>query len=571
MARIHKLSARVANQIAAGEVITEPLSVIKELVENSLDAGAKKIEIEIEEAGLKKILIRDDGHGIVYEDVGLLFQRHATSKISDTKDLKKIHSYGFRGEALASIAAVSKVSLSSRHQDQIQGFETLVYGGNSLSLKRISRQVGTSFLIEDLFYNTPVREGFLKRPGILERNIISFVKAMALGNPKVAFRLHSDKRLILQSYGRGREMALKELLGEELKHLIPLEIEGENYRLEAYLSSLSFSKTSRRDQYFLVNKRLVENKELRDLVNKTYQGLLPTRRYPAVYFFIEIEPSLVDVNIHPRKMEVRFSSNKMIKDLEDNLRSYLYGRQIHPVIEEKKLPKRIEKIIERPLEKPEDIPLDIFESIELPDEDQKEASMEVSENLVSYYDSFFDGLDYLCQAFASFLIFQKDSSIYFCDQHAAHEKILYESFMADYRQGSMDQQILLLPLDLRLDSNQLLALDKKEGLLGKLGFDYELFSRDSLILRAIPNEFSTDQARLFFLDLLDGLETSLDEEALISRACKAAIKAHDKLDVLEVALLLDQLKVLENPHTCPHGRPIFIEMPRKELERRFER
>ena len=191
--------------------------------------------------------------------------------------------------------------------------------------------------------------------------------------------------------------------------------------------------------------------------------------------------------------------------------------------------------------------------------------------MLTSYDDFFLGLSYLGQAFASFLIFQKGSSIYFCDQHAAHEKILYERFMKDYREDKLDQQILLLPLTIKLDASQLLEVERKAGLISSLGFDYEVFSRDSVVLRSIPLSFSPNQAELFFQDILEGETSGLDEEALIARACKAAIKAQDSLEEIEVDELLNQLRVLNNPHSCPHGRPIFIEMPRKELERRFER
>ncbi len=566
MPRIHKLSPRVANQIAAGEVITEPLSVVKELVENSLDAGASQIKIEIFGAGLDKIIIKDDGSGIDYDDAGLLFERHATSKISQAQDLKTVTSYGFRGEALASIAAISKITLTSRQEDQLQGFETIIYGGNTLSLKRISRQKGSSFVIEDLFYNTPVREGFLKKPGYLQGKIIDFVRAMALGNPQVSFSLHGDNKLILQSFGRGREEALKELAGEEYSYLIPLEIEGENYRLLGYLSSLSHSMTTRRSQYFLVNNRLVENKELRDLISRTYQGLLPLRRFPVVYFFIDVEPTLVDVNIHPRKMEVRFSHDlSLIEDLEGQLRPFLYGKQIHPVIKEE-APRP--KILPKPdlPDRSEELPLSFFDRVQ----SKKSEELEVAENLLTSYDDFFDGLYYLGQAFSSFLIFQKKNSIYFCDQHAAHEKILYERFMEEYRDKSLSQQLLMLPINLKLDARQLGELEDRGELLRELAFDYEVFSRDSLVLREIPHGFSPGQASSFFRDILEG-GAEIGEEELISRACKAAIKAQDALEDVEVDQLLDQLKVLNNPHTCPHGRPIFIEMPRKELERRFER
>lgn len=568
MQRIHRLSPRVANQIAAGEVITEPLSVIKELLENALDAGAREIRLEIKEAGLKQIILYDDGHGILYEDADLLFERHSTSKIEEAADLKHIQSYGFRGEALASIAAISKVSLSSRHQSQLQGFESIVYGGRTLSIKRLSRQIGTCFVIEDLFYNTPVREGFLKKPGMLERNIIDFMTAMALGHPHVRFRFHADERLILQTFGRGREAALLELLGEESRHLIHTQGEGEAYSFSAYLSGLSFSRTNRRSQFFIVNHRLVENPELQALVQKTYEGLLPQRRYPAVFLFIDVHPEKVDVNIHPRKMQVRFSQDlSLIQDLETGLRPALYAKQIHPVID--KEPRFSE--LRSPEWKParaEEIPLSFFEEVKLPEKLKIE---EIAEATSSSYTTFFDGMRYLTQAFASFLIFEKEGSLFFCDQHAAHEKILYESFMEEYRTKTLASQILLVPQSLKLSPSQSQAAREKEAFLEQLGFNFEFFSRDEVVLRSQPHLFDTQQATAFFSDVLEGRSEPLSEDELISRACKAAIKANKRLEFPEVEQLLERLKTLQNPHTCPHGRPIFIEMPRRELERRFER
>ncbi|NLY37145.1 MAG: hypothetical protein GX046_07915, partial [Tissierellia bacterium] len=523
----------------------------------------------IHEAGLKKILLHDNGHGIVYEDVDLLFERHCTSKIELATDLKRIQSYGFRGEALASIAAVSKVSLSSRHQSQLQGFETIIYGGRTLSMKRLSRLVGTSFIIEDLFYNTPVRESFLKKPTVLERNIIDFMTAMALGNPMVSFRFHSDEKLILQSFGRGRDEVLKELVGEDAKHLISIDMKGQDYELRAYLSNLGFSKTHRRSQFFIVNHRLVENPELQVLVQKTYEGLLPSRRFPVVFFFLEIDPSKVDVNIHPRKMQVRFSEElSLLKDLESNLRPALYGRQIHPVIEEKpRLPKLSKEIKVKAVEV-KDIPLSFFNQIQVP---LTTLAEEVAEPESKLYDEFFEDLHYLGQVFASFLIFEKGQSLYFCDQHAAHEKILYEEFMKEYKNKNLAQQIMLIPQSIKLSPGQIIAAEEKEDFLQTLGFGFEFFSRDHVVLRAIPHLFDSRQGEIFFLDILEGSKQHRDDDALISRACKAAIKANDRLDRLEVDNLIDSLKTLKNPHTCPHGRPIFIEMPRRELERRFER
>lgn len=568
MKRIHKLPPRVANQIAAGEVITEPLSVIKELLENSLDAGARSIRIEIEKGGLDKILIVDDGEGIHYEDAGSLFERHSTSKISKASDLQNIQSFGFRGEALASIAAISKITLTTRQNAELQGFESIAYGGELLSLKRLAREKGTSFLIEDLFYNTPVRESFLKRPAALEGKITDFLIAMALGNPEISFRYHSDQKLVFQTFGGGEKETLVQLLGEDAKHLLPFTHSGVDYEVRGYLSSLNLSKTSRKHQYFFVNGRLVANEDLGMVLRKTYEGLLPLRRYPMAIFFIHTDPRNIDVNIHPRKMEIRFSEqSSILKDLEENLRPKLYQRNLLPKLEEKKpAPRIIEKELAR--YEIEEIPLEIFEEIEIPEPIDKEILVK-EEDFFSHED-LLEGLHYIGQLFGTYLLFDKGDSFYLCDQHAAHEKILYERFMKEYKEQSLASQLLLLPQSLTLGTTQLRALEKKKELLERLGYEVELYSHQQVVLRSIPHLFGTRQAEVFFLDFLDGAQME-DEEALITRSCKAAIKAKDKLDPMEVSALLQQLRKLKDPFTCPHGRPIFIEMTRRELEARFER
>ena len=569
MKRIHKLPPRVANQIAAGEVITEPLSVIKELLENSLDAGATRVQIEIEKGGLDKILIIDDGEGIHYEDASLLFERHSTSKIEKAADLQSIHSFGFRGEALASIAAISKITLSTRHQDELQGFESIVYGGEVLSLKRLAREKGTNFLVEDLFYNTPVRERFLNKPLALERKITEFLLAMAIGNPEISFRYHSDQKLVFQTFGGGMNETLLSLLGEDAKHLLPFTLEGEKYSVKGYLSSLSISKTTRKSQYFFVNGRLVENEDLRDILRKTYDGLLPLRRYPMAILMITMDPREVDVNIHPRKMEIRFSEKTpILHELETNLRPKLYQRNLIPKVEQRKPAPKLPKV-ELTRYEIEEIPLEIFEGIEIPE-------LPTEEILVKEEDFFtkedlLEGLRYIGQLFGTYLLFEKKDSFYLCDQHAAHEKVLYERFMKEYREDTLASQLLLLPQSLSLGTRQLGELQGKKQLLEKLGYEVEAFSHQQVVLRSIPHLLGTREAEMFFLDLLEGEKGILDEEALISRSCKAAIKAKDKLDPLEVGALLDELKKAKDPYTCPHGRPIFIEMTRRELEGRFER
>lgn len=567
---IHKLQPAVANQIAAGEVITEPVSVVKELVENALDAGAGEITVEIRGGGLQFIQVADNGRGIYSQDVELLFERHATSKLSTAHDLYRIGSLGFRGEALASIAAISKVTVQSRSRDEMQGFELIQYGANRLRHTRLAKPPGTSVTVEDLFFNTPVREQFLAKSSQLERNVSQFMRAFALGHPGVRFRYLSDDQVVFVTHGDGSpEKAVYDILGKDVAQaLIPVSIETADFTITGFISNQLYSRSNRSFQFFYVNGRLVDNPELTQAVAKAYEGLLMQRRFPVALLWLTTDYSLVDVNVHPRKLEVRLSESLRLAELAEQLRA---------VLRQKPTQLSVPLTTPRPA-KPDKEPEPIdYQQISLGEirrhqEIVRDTTAREIHQPGEEFAQFISGLRPIGQFAASYLLFEKDDRLIVMDQHAAHEKVLYEAFMRSFEQADFKSQILLLPLTVDVLPEEMRAFQAGIG-EAEFGFEVEVFSPHQLLIRAIPHLFSQEQARHFFEELLSQQRSpsAYHREALVMQSCKAAIKAHHAVEEPEARQLLAQLLPLDDPLTCPHGRPIFVEISRQELERRFER
>lgn len=565
MKQIHKLSSYTSNKIAAGEVITEPLHVVKELLENSVDAGATEIHVNITDHGLKRISVSDNGKGIYYEDSELLFERHATSKLQEDSDLYSISTMGFRGEALASIAAISKVELSSKHESQTQGFSMIQYGSKLLSMQRINRSVGTTIEVSDLFYNTPVRERFLQDQHFLRSHLVEFLQNFAFSHPWIKVRASIDDQVIIRTQGDDNHAHLIfEISGEEtLKKLIDFDFELAGVHLKGYLSDFNLSYATTKQIHLFVNNRIVEYPLVKEAILKAYEGLLPKRRYPYVLLFMQTDPSMVDVNRHPRKTEVKLSQEESLrKELPQALREVLRGKPMFfeekAVVSKQSLPLEDQEI------QVEQIDLNFYR----PDYKSRVIEEERSSYLRDFdLGDFIHSLEYIGQVFSSFLIFEQKDHLYLMDQHAAHEKVLFETFMTSYSEASLSAQMLMIPLRLKLNLQDLSVLEPLEA----LGFEFDLFGEGEILIRSIPHLFN-EQESLAFIERYDEehrSELPLDE--IIMRSCKAAIKANHPLTEQEVHALLDQLKRLEDPYTCPHGRPIFIRFTRGELERRFAR
>lgn len=579
MKRIIKLSSHLSNQIAAGEVVTEPLSVVRELIDNSIDAGSKNITVEITGGGLKKIIVKDDGYGISPEDFDLLFERHATSKLQDQDDLHAISTLGFRGEALASISSVSKIRLSSRTKDTLQGIEIRKYGDQLLSKEHIARNVGTSIIVEDLFYNTPARHRFLKQKSVLERNVTHYISAIGVGHPDLRIQYFIDDTEIFTTTGSGdaRE-AIYTIYGKSTaEHLLPISYSHDQINIEGYVTSLDYHVPSRKDQLSFINGRLSENDALQEEIKKAYDHLLMPRRYPQVFLWVSCPYDQVDINIHPQKLQVKFREQQNVLDgFSDELRQSLYGRKSIPKLEEKKTQAPIisssftkEDLFKVP-ERFDEIDLYAIEKEKI---EQKIEVIEQIKEEPAHFSVFLDQLNYIGTFMATYLLYQKEDSLYLMDQHAAHEKVLYERFMKEFREKTLHEQFLLTPLPISLSVNQMSLLKSAESKLQALGFDVETFSDRSVILRSIPHLFTQEQAKEFFLNFLEKEHSkeSFQEEDIIMMSCKSAIKANHHLEPSEATMLLEQLKYLKDPMNCPHGRPIFIEISEKEIKKRFER
>lgn len=568
MKSIVKLSPTVSNKIAAGEVVTEPVNVVKELLENALDAAADDITLEIHGAGLKSIRLSDNGSGIDQQDAPLLFERHATSKLREASDLYQIATLGFRGEALASIAAISRVSVTSRTREQLQGFHLIQYGGNVLTHQSAVREQGTTVQVEDLFYNTPVRESFLQKSSILERNITELMRSMAVGHPAVRFKYVIDHEVLFVTHGQGdRLKALYDVFGREVvEHLIEVSFTIDDIKVSGFVSNLDYSRTSRQLQLFFVNGRYVENPALQQAVQKAYEGLLPLRRYAVCILWLELPYRKVDVNIHPRKLEVRLGQMGEVQEaLAEHIRDSLRRKPMIPKkmnIPVREAPVRVD-----------------FEEIRLEDltrqqvHEQKNLYEEVTRNTEDFAMSdLLSDMRLIGQFASSFLLYQAGETLYVMDQHAAHEKVLYERFLSAYEKNELQSQLLIVPMRLSLLPEEVRVFEQGLG-HESFGYDAELFSRTEVVIRAIPHLFTQDQALAFLQTLLQvqSRPTEHLKEQIISMSCKAAIKANRTVHPEESASLIKQLSALKDPFTCPHGRPIFIEITRHELEKRFER
>ena len=584
MKRINKLSESLSNKIAAGEVVEGPSSVVKELVENSIDAGATEISIEIEDAGLKVIRISDNGSGIDPDDIPLIFERHATSKIKNEDDLFSISSLGFRGEALASIASVSKVELISRTAEQDTGFALKIYGLRNMGHVHMGANVGTYITVEDLFYNTPARYKFTRSKSSEMRRMNELVYNLSVSHPEIAFRYLVDGEQKFRTNGDGdRLLAIYNVYGRDIAtNMLEVDFSIGGIDVTGYISNLNYSRGNRSMQSLFINGRYVKNRTFLDELNAAYKSLIPINRYPACVLFLECDPSSVDVNIHPSKEIVKFEDEvKLLEGLTQKIRNLLYNRKVVHVAEHKPVPRpeplkpAEPKKTERPMQ------LDISNVSRAEIVREKKESFESAKAVVveksetdEHVSEIYDNLIYVGQVLASYLIFEKGSSIYYVDQHAAHEKILYESFLELHRSRKMVSQPLLMPVLISCTRSEADNLRNSAVDFTSLGFDVEVFDEMTIVMREIPSLFEVGEAEVFIRDVISngGIRATLtNEQEIISKACKAAIKAMDRLSPLEANSLIESLKTLKDPITCPHGRPIIIELPSRDIEKMFKR
>ncbi len=627
MPKIKILSADVANKIAAGEVVERPASVVKELIENAIDAESTSVRVEIRAGGKRLIRVSDNGSGMEREDALLALERHATSKVSRIEDLENIHTFGFRGEALASIASVSQFELLTRTADAIKGTQINVEGGVFRSVEESGCSPGTHISINNLFHNVPARLKFLKTDTTEINHIIKQVTWAALAHPKIHFSLSHNGKSVLDVRSCDSNVERARLLyGKEFAdNLIEFEEELPDFKLSGLLGKPDFTKPNREYQLFFMNQRPIRSQMIGAALKEALGATIQKDRQAVALLFLTLEPDTVDVNVHPAKIEVRFRNERTIfSGIVRMIRNVIHKEKFIPKIETSESTSAEEVVVEnkttstpqqiptpqprpqQPLStgrtvepiqtpQPQDVPTENLgpETIDTqtPVDEAVESITEVPQTVVQPPQQTipegamlklldFDNVELKTNLFKTYIVAEGEDKIFFIDQHVAAERVLYERYVNQIKADGIPVQVLLLPVTLEATPQQVAILKVHEEIFKKIGFELEEFGGNTILIRAIPSPLPTRTAAQAVTDLLDKLpeqphaEVELPEaldNALITLACRSAVKAGDTLDAKEMVNLIRELSEAKLPFNCPHSRPIIIEMGRDELERRFHR
>ncbi len=562
MTRIHVLERSVAERIAAGEVVERPASVVKELVENSLDAGARTITVEAEGAGLRLIRVTDDGEGIPPDQVGLAFERFATSKIACVEDLERVTSYGFRGEALPSIAAVSRVTLTTRTQDATSAVRVTVAGGEVQAAGAHGAPPGTTVEVISLFYNTPARLKFLRSPAREQALLAEALQHAAMAHPEVAFRLKADGREAGRWPRTESVQRVAELLGAGgAQELVQVRGAVPAGAFHGWLARPEHGRPNRTGQHLFVNRRPVQSALLRRAVEQGYAQLMPVGRFPAFALFVEVDPAALDVNVHPRKMEVRFrEESRLFGAVAGGIREALLSS---PLIRHAADP----AVLRAPA---------AGETLTLLPGAGEAAAREAGPIYGSVVPRRLPMLRPVGQLLNTYILAEAGDGLYLVDQHAAHERVLYERLIAARRRGSVVSQGLAVPLTVELTPAQMALLVGQGDRLAEMGFEVEPFGAGTAILRAVPAAIPGAPSVGLLLRALGSLQEDGEgadplERIAIATACHTAIRAGDRMSPEAISVLLADLNAAEDPFTCFHGRPTIIALSREQIERWFLR
>ena len=592
---IRLLDKSVSDKIAAGEVIERPISIVKELVENALDAGADSVVVEIKNGGKSYIRVTDNGCGIPSEEAETAFLRHATSKISTAADLDAIDTLGFRGEALASIAAVTRTEVITKTKGSKTGTRLILHGGRVITKEKTGCPDGTTIIVTDLFYNTPARLKFMKTDSAESGLIIDFMSQMALAYKDVKFRLINNGRILFSTQGDGNRLntILRVYHDVDSRNMVPVCHSEDSISVDGYISTPAFSKTTRGSQIYFVNGRVVSSKVIEKGVSEGYRERLFEGRYPVVYLFLHVDPHTIDVNIHPNKREVRFNEESMITDfiaraIRDALSSedavvdagnIFKGRENS--ISSSKVYERVFEPLREKTEEKQVYIKQILSTIENPYKAKTESESESESKIPIYAPKFkpfdFSQLKVTGVIFDTYITAVDESNFYLIDQHAAQERIFYEKLVGEYESAEKVRQPLLVPLvinvSLSVSENSFHWLDA----LSRMGFTVNEFGPGTFRITEIPMFMELSEAEDFINQFIENinertdLSNSVVIDKLIMMSCKAAVKANDKLSDGEVKALINDLSSCINPFSCPHGRPTFIRLTRYEIEKMFKR
>ena len=681
--RINLLDEITINKIAAGEVVERPSSIVKELVENSIDAGADRIIIEVENGGKSLIKITDNGCGIPSSEVKKCFLRHATSKIDKIDDLFNLFTLGFRGEALASICAVSKLEMTTKFEDEAVGTKITLVGGNIEAKEAVGANTGTSIVIKDLFFNTPARKKFLKTDHAELMNITDIVNKLAIGYPNVKFRYLNAGKLMVNTPGDGKLVsAVRSIYSREVsENLIEINYDCSLFKIDGYIGNNNIYRSNRNLQHVYINGRFVKSKIIYDAIANAYKSIIPINKHAVCFINLHLDPQKVDVNIHPGKIEVKFEKENEIKlEIMEYIRAKLLKQSLIGKYETfDRVPK--DRAVKQDFSgnafknqdfgntttnfsetstkfgdkniKPIDLSdeVDVNSFIKLDDFEEKKkkelknksnatknTSLKNYDNKTNKRESYSSGFssynsdvdnyknsyssavkiednDKISETesqmaftaegaildsekrdeiekkeagfslkyykvvgvvFDTYIVLQKGESMYLMDQHAAHERVLFERYMNAFHKREVHMQMLLDPIVLELSSVDMLQVEKNLDIFRNFGFEVEIFGMNNILIRGVPNLFGTPQSEKFILELIDNIDKisnnyDLKDDRFAIMACKSAIKANDRIQNIEIESLFKQLEKCENPYTCPHGRPTMVEISKVEIEKMFKR
>ncbi len=602
MKRVNILDTSISNKIAAGEVVERASAIVKELVENSIDANAKNIIIEVLGGGRELIRVRDDGEGIHHDDIEKIFLPHATSKIKNEDDLYNINSLGFRGEALPSIAAVSKVFLKSRSEEFDCGMSITIEGGQVLNKEECFCNVGTEVEIRDLFYNTPARLKFLKSESRETAIIRDIVTKLTISNYEISFEYIANGKTVFKTMGTSLRDSIISIFGiNTLENLFFIENNCEKLNIFGYIGDINFCKSSRNNQYLFVNNRIVKNKNLISSIENAYRNYMTVNKFPFFILFINLDPSSIDVNIHPTKAEIKFEDEKMvygflyrtfINELNDYLSNStlahkkdlgdisLQYRNSNITVQSEKTPftkSDIQTFIEKRNNSNSEssIPYNLVSGKEFDMNHLEELKEDIKFEILE--ENKFSDFKIIGQYNNTYIIGEWYDSLYIIDQHVAHEKILFEEFINNIKNKTIARQ-LVIPIVLNLDQSEYITYENNKECFEKCGFQIEEFGENSIVIREVPSEFKECDLKNLILEIIQNIDDygsgTLEEvkyDFIATKACKSAVKANCKLNTEEIRILLSKLMKLDNPFTCPHGRPIIIKFSLYEIEKMFKR
>ncbi|OEF96008.1 DNA mismatch repair endonuclease MutL [Desulfuribacillus alkaliarsenatis] len=592
MQTIRILDEHIANQIAAGEVVERPVSVIKELVENAIDANSTRIVVEIQQGGLDKIKVTDNGTGMSKEDTLLAFERHATSKVLNEKSLFKIKTLGFRGEALPSISAISKLEIKTRQHAASLGNYLRIEGGKKGTIEPIGCPIGTQIVVEELFYNTPARLKYLKTISTEANHINDYLMKMSMAYPNISFNYsHNNKQIFMTQGNNSLHDVLINIYGSNTRdYWIPIALENLDFKIEGYIAKPEFTRSNRQHISFFVNGRFIRNPKLSEAIVKAYHTLTPINKYPITCLHITMDYSLVDVNVHPAKLEVRFSKEQELNLLlQESINRELLRINLVPEISAKETvnntPKvnnisKVDNIYNNYSERDTKKVLAVHEPFK---EDSytnlSNSHTNTSKQSVIEFDNNEHDFRIIGQVHGTYIIAEDDKGMLLIDQHAAHERINYEKALNAVKNQTIRKVELLVPIQLHYSKTEIELIKEHKEILEQFALDFDQFGEKTLIIRAYPDWIPNNKVYEYVTFVIDKALAHTNkiniieilEESCILFACKSSIKANQRLSVTEMERLIIDLRKTSSPYTCPHGRPISVHYSTYEIEKLFKR